>query len=109
MGLSENYIMCYNLQTFEIESIQELNNDISFLELDYIGKFFIIQIGKDIIHRIEFSKWLEKYINKSQKVSLDVQIPFRAYKGSEPYIFVSYTHRDKDLVYKDCEFQINLE
>ncbi len=26
-------------------------------------------------------------------------IPFEAYQGSEPYIFISYAHKDKDIVY----------
>jgi len=30
--------------------------------------------------------------------------PFRAYKGSEPYVFVSYAHYDKAIIYKELEW-----
>ena len=29
------------------------------------------------------------------------ELPFRAYSGKEPYIFVSYAHADKDIVYPE--------
>lgn len=36
--------------------------------------------------------------------------PFPAYKGDEPYIFVSYAHADEDMVYPESYllFAINL-
>ncbi len=30
-------------------------------------------------------------------------IPFEAYQGSEPYIFVSYAHKDKYIIYKEIK------
>ncbi len=32
-----------------------------------------------------------------------MSIPFEAYQGSDPYIFVSYAHKDKDVVYKEIK------
>jgi hypothetical protein len=32
-----------------------------------------------------------------------MSIPFEAYEGSEPYIFVSYAHKDKNAVYPEIK------
>ena len=36
-----------------------------------------------------------------------VERPFPAYKGDEPYIFVSYAHADADLVYPEIQWLHN--
>ena len=38
-------------------------------------------------------------INSNNQVSHKVKSPFRAYNGDEDYIFVSYKHKDADIVY----------
>lgn len=48
-------------------------------------------------------KSLEEYLKSSLKkniLDLEAHPPFEAYEGSEPYIFASYTHKDKVEVYK---------
>ncbi|MBD3213083.1 MAG: TIR domain-containing protein [Candidatus Lokiarchaeota archaeon] len=45
---------------------------------------------------------LEEYLReglKESSVDLEIEPPFSAYEGEEPYIFVSYTHKDKAEVY----------
>lgn len=32
-----------------------------------------------------------------------MSIPFEAYQGEDPYIFVSYAHKDKDVVYDEIK------
>ena len=32
-----------------------------------------------------------------------MSLPFKAYQGSEPYIFVSYAHKDKDVIYNEIK------
>jgi hypothetical protein len=47
-------------------------------------------------------KKLEKYLReglKESSIDLEIEPPFSAYEGEKPYIFVSYTHRDKAEVY----------
>jgi hypothetical protein len=34
---------------------------------------------------------------------VNLPIPFEAYKGSDPYIFVSYAHRDAEIVYPELK------
>jgi hypothetical protein len=36
--------------------------------------------------------------------SADHSIPFEAYNGSEPYLFVSYAHKDSKLVFPEMKF-----
>ena len=45
----------------------------------------------------------------SESTALDDQIrePFESYVGHEPYIFISYAHRDKEKVYPCLEFLNN--
>ncbi|MBY9006199.1 MAG: toll/interleukin-1 receptor domain-containing protein [Candidatus Lokiarchaeota archaeon] len=45
---------------------------------------------------------LEKYLKNNLKESttdLDIDPPFSSYMGDDPYLFVSYTHKDKAEVY----------
>ncbi|MFX0060919.1 MAG: toll/interleukin-1 receptor domain-containing protein [Candidatus Hermodarchaeota archaeon] len=43
-------------------------------------------------------------ITEPRKVQPAVtQIPFRAYRGTDPYVFVSYSHKDKQLVYHEIK------
>lgn len=56
-------------------------------------------------------KSLEQYLKSSLKkniLDLEAQPPFEAYEGSEPYIFASYTHKDKAEVYKILK-KLNME
>ena len=32
-----------------------------------------------------------------------MSVPFEAYQGKEPYVFVSYAHKDKDVVYNEIK------
>ena len=45
----------------------------------------------------------------SESTALDDQIrePFESYVGHDPYIFISYAHRDKEKVYPCLEFLNN--
>ncbi len=48
----------------------------------------------------------------AKEVFFDIQTKFEAYTGDEPYLFVSYSHRDVDKVYPildtlyDCKYRI---
>ncbi|MBD3353006.1 MAG: TIR domain-containing protein, partial [Candidatus Lokiarchaeota archaeon] len=50
----------------------------------------------------ETKKDLKEYLSKDLKenvAEMKITPPFSAYNGDEPYIFVSYTHKDKANVY----------
>jgi hypothetical protein len=36
--------------------------------------------------------------------SPELKIPFEAYNGSEPYLFVSYAHKDSHVVFPEIAF-----
>src|SRR5512141_1089583 len=36
--------------------------------------------------------------------SVSFPLPFEAYQGEEPYIFISYAHADAEIVYADIQF-----
>ena len=31
------------------------------------------------------------------------RLPYPAYRGNEPYVFVSYAHKDKDIVFPEIK------
>ena len=51
-------------------------------------------------------KEVKKEVHKLSSKSFlsDIHIPFRAYKGKDPYIFVCYAHKDKELVYDEIRW-----
>lgn len=104
LGAYQNHIICYNLKTFELESMEKLKSEIFFIDLNYNGKYLIIGVENNTIIQIEFLKWLEVHKLSSKSFSSDKHIPFRAYKGKDPYIFVCYAHKDKELVYDEMRW-----
>ena len=97
-GSKGNMIRCYSLETYELVCVQKLNLEINFLEIDHTGKNLILKIGKNNIRKIDIPDWLKQHKIKSPKI---IALPFRAYKGDEPYIFISYAHKDKSFVYPE--------
>jgi len=97
-GSKGNMIRCYSLEKYELVSIQKLNFEINFLEVDHTGKLLILKIGRNTIRKIDIPNWLKQHKIKSPKT---IALPFRAYKGDEPYIFISYAHKDKSSVYPE--------
>jgi len=91
----ESYSAQRKLNNF-LESIKENKRFIEILNKS-------IQTGKQILSR-EIPD-LEELITKSFLSDPKVfQIPFKAYKGSKPFIFVSYAHSDKLHVYPIMDF-----
>ncbi len=91
-------IKCYSLETYELLGVQKLNFEINFLEIDHTGKLLIFKSDRNTIRKIYVPDWLEQHKIKSPEI---IALPFRAYKGYEPYIFISYTHKDKSSVYPE--------
>jgi len=106
LGSKGNIIRCYSLETYKLVSIQELNSEINFLEIDYTGKLLILKIGRNTIRKINIPDWLKQHKIKSPII---MALPFRAYKGDKPYIFVSYAHKDKNSVYPEMLWIKNQE
>jgi len=102
LGTHLNKLICYNLENYGRKSLQSFKKGINFLEINSEGKYLILEIGKNKISRIELDNWIEEY--RVESPNLAFNIPFRAYKGSEPYIFVSYAHKDKRNVYPEMEW-----
>ncbi|MHA1729111.1 MAG: toll/interleukin-1 receptor domain-containing protein [Promethearchaeota archaeon] len=70
-------------------SLEELSDDKNLKKLMQQK-----QIHEKIPHNIETKRLITD--NK-------IPLPFSSYKGDDPYIFVSYAHKDKELVYHEIE------
>ena len=97
-GSKGNMINCYSLETYELVGVQKLNFEINFLEIDHTGKLLILAISRNTIRKIDIPDWLKQHKIESPKI---MALPFRAYKGDKPYIFISYAHKDKSSVYPE--------
>lgn len=104
------------------EKFQSLRKDL--LEYSIKSKFSHITNNKDGMNN--YHRWqslfenemifdkistkIESYNNYYQdKLSMTIKhdFPLVSYKGNEPYIFVSYSHKDMETVFKDIEYLVN--
>jgi len=74
-----------------------------------IEKWIIKEFGENYEHKPNQLLNNYKILNgKSASVLKDpleqiYSLPFAAYEGNDPYVFVSYSHKDKEFVYPEIE------
>jgi hypothetical protein len=86
--------------------ISKIMNNPSYVE-KILKKFSVLNDQK----LPKSAKELESYLRSNLKetaTELSIEPPFSAYMGDEPFIFVSYTHKDKAEVYPILK-KLNLE
>ncbi|MBN1803043.1 MAG: TIR domain-containing protein [Candidatus Lokiarchaeota archaeon] len=99
-GTSENLLYCWDLKKMELESIVEFEKRIIFLFIVNRGRYIIIGTENNIIERYESDQLISKHkINQEEKSLFNLTPPFEAYNGDNDYIFVSYAHKDLNLVF----------
>ncbi len=103
VGASNESILCYKIRSSKIESKQYLDKECCFLGFNENGKYLILGLKPNIIKRYEFLKWIDENRYSSNNLGV-LEIPFRAYTGTEPYIFISYAHLDKEFVYEEMNY-----
>ncbi|MCP4763164.1 MAG: TIR domain-containing protein [archaeon] len=66
------------------------------------------QLEQEILNKLDQKKEIRQGRQESQeKQKTSMSIPFKAYNGEKPFLFVSYSHEDKSDVYQVIEYLKN--
>lgn len=100
VGACQNKVICIDLKNYKINAIQKELSKIIFLGISHNGNLLILGT-ENTIKKYIFTKWIKLFKVDLKETPEHLKIPFRAYKGKERFIFISYAHKDKHLVYPE--------
>jgi hypothetical protein len=102
----ESFSICYVFRGQSYNAGQKLNNFVESLkENKELMKSLNISVRTGQQVKINENPDLEELITNSFMADPSkFQLPFKAYKGEEPFIFVSYAHSDKLQVYPIMDY-----